>query len=69
MTAETENVGLQNLSSVNPTTFVPSTEPMRPNIIVMLIAIPLKWSIVKFSRRDRQLSIALTVNLLEIGLQ
>lgn len=36
------NVSPQNLSNVNPTIFVPITEPIRPNIIVMFIAMALQ---------------------------
>lgn len=40
--ADNANVDWQYVSNVSPTMFVPSTDPIRPNIIVMLIAMPLK---------------------------
>lgn len=50
--ADTANVGEQYWSRVMPTTFVPSTEPIRPNIIVKLIAIPLKFIVVELENGE-----------------
>lgn len=42
--AATANVDEQNSSSVAPTIFVPSTDPIRPQLFVKLIAMPLEMS-------------------------
>lgn len=72
ITADTAKVGVQYWSNVWPTTFVPNTEPIRPNIIVRLMAIPLKGNVEKVWKvRAKSVTVwtVLTVNSSEKGRQ